>query len=140
MSLAVEILLMIYPAALLLLLVLAAYFIVKHLHDRNMLHRPPDLESGPPDPVQLRGSPRECTQHQQAVTLSFKAYKEQMSPLEEEGGAECVVCLSEFEAENECVALGECLHVLHRCCGEAWLRKKPSCPVCRAPVAFGFRV
>uniref|UniRef100_A0A7N0RDL8 RING-type E3 ubiquitin transferase n=1 Tax=Kalanchoe fedtschenkoi TaxID=63787 RepID=A0A7N0RDL8_KALFE len=134
------------------LVVLAAYFIVKYFHDRNqLLHgypgpdsfgppRVPDLEAGPVH--QLRAPPRQCgatlPDHQVVVVLSYGAYSEMMSS--EEGGArrsacgECVVCLGEFEAEDECVLLGECLHVFHKPCGEAWLGKEPSCPVCRARV------
>ncbi|XP_057800337.1 RING-H2 finger protein ATL51 [Salvia miltiorrhiza] len=49
-------------------------------------------------------------------------------------GAECAVCLSEFE-EEECLRLlPKCSHAFHLPCIDTWLKSHPNCPLCRAAV------
>ncbi|KAJ1286428.1 hypothetical protein BS78_03G351000 [Paspalum vaginatum] len=47
----------------------------------------------------------------------------------------CSVCLSEMAHGEAVRVLAECLHCFHAACVEQWLRKRRTCPICRAPVA-----
>ncbi|KAL7276104.1 hypothetical protein RUND412_000922 [Rhizina undulata] len=47
-------------------------------------------------------------------------------------GDRCLVCLSDYEAGEECRQLTKCLHVFHRDCIDEWLTTgRNSCPLCR---------
>ncbi|XP_024545772.1 RING-H2 finger protein ATL2 [Selaginella moellendorffii] len=50
------------------------------------------------------------------------------------GSSECVVCLGEFEEDDELRILPKCLHAFHLSCIDVWLRSHSNCPLCRAPV------
>ncbi|CAO2186167.1 unnamed protein product [Urochloa humidicola] len=45
---------------------------------------------------------------------------------------ECAVCLSGVEEGETARALPCCTHTFHARCVDAWLRLRPTCPVCRA--------
>jgi hypothetical protein len=45
---------------------------------------------------------------------------------------ECVVCLEELEEGDVVRVLPACRHFFHASCIDAWLRKRSTCPVCRA--------
>lgn len=45
--------------------------------------------------------------------------------------AECAVCLSEFEDDQELRTLPRCNHSFHVDCIDMWLYSHPSCPTCR---------
>jgi len=49
----------------------------------------------------------------------------------EESPRDCVICLGEFK-DNDLGTLPLCSHSFHLECIEAWLRKKPNCPLCRS--------
>ncbi|XP_076885267.1 RING-H2 finger protein ATL52-like [Bidens hawaiensis] len=44
----------------------------------------------------------------------------------------CVVCLGEFEENEEVRIMPECAHVFHVSCIDMWLFSHDSCPLCRA--------
>ena len=46
------------------------------------------------------------------------------------GGAECSICLTEFDAESR-VRLLPCRHVYHQRCIDRWLDRSRKCPSCR---------
>ncbi|CAO2161548.1 unnamed protein product [Urochloa humidicola] len=46
--------------------------------------------------------------------------------------AECAVCLGGVEEGETVRALPCCTHAFHARCIDAWLRLRPTCPVCRA--------
>ena len=56
------------------------------------------------------------------------------------GGAaeECPVCQEGFRA-GQLVTVLPCEHAFHADCAEQWLRRKATCPVCRAGVLRGLR-
>ncbi|KAF7063197.1 hypothetical protein CFC21_069718 [Triticum aestivum] len=43
----------------------------------------------------------------------------------------CAVCLAEYADADELRRLPGCKHVFHRLCVDEWLRRRPSCPLCR---------
>uniref|UniRef100_A0A0D9V7E6 RING-type E3 ubiquitin transferase n=1 Tax=Leersia perrieri TaxID=77586 RepID=A0A0D9V7E6_9ORYZ len=49
----------------------------------------------------------------------------------EDGAAECSICLGEFEEGEKVKPLPRCGHGIHPECVDAWLRSRPSCPLCR---------
>lgn len=46
-------------------------------------------------------------------------------------GADCVICLSEFEGEERVRILPKCNHGFHVKCIDKWLSSHSSCPTCR---------
>ncbi|CAO2197570.1 unnamed protein product [Urochloa humidicola] len=53
---------------------------------------------------------------------------------QEEGGAECAICLGAVQEGEVVRALPACGHVFHVPCVDTWLASSSSCPVCRAEV------
>ncbi|KAL3527592.1 hypothetical protein ACH5RR_012248 [Cinchona calisaya] len=49
-------------------------------------------------------------------------------------GADCSVCLSEFEDDESLRLLPKCSHAFHVACIDTWLRSHKNCPLCRAPI------
>ncbi|KAM3253756.1 hypothetical protein ACQJBY_047698 [Aegilops geniculata] len=43
----------------------------------------------------------------------------------------CAVCLAEYADGDELRLLPSCKHAFHRLCVDEWLRRRPSCPLCR---------
>ncbi|XBH67088.1 hypothetical protein VPH35_095523 [Triticum aestivum] len=43
----------------------------------------------------------------------------------------CAVCLAEYADGDELRRLPGCKHAFHRLCVDEWLRRRPSCPLCR---------
>jgi hypothetical protein len=46
--------------------------------------------------------------------------------------ARCAVCQADYADGDELRLLPECRHAFHRRCVDQWLRRRPTCPVCRA--------
>jgi len=47
-------------------------------------------------------------------------------------GDRCLVCLCDFEKNDECRQLNKCKHVFHKPCIDQWLTTgRNSCPLCR---------
>lgn len=43
----------------------------------------------------------------------------------------CPICLCEYQAKETLRSIPECNHHFHASCIDEWLRKNPTCPVCR---------
>lgn len=48
----------------------------------------------------------------------------------------CVICLEDFKNGQSCQVFPSCNHVFHSNCIGYWLKKSPTCPICRVPVMF----
>ncbi|XP_022980348.1 E3 ubiquitin-protein ligase ATL4-like [Cucurbita maxima] len=48
--------------------------------------------------------------------------------------ADCAVCLSKFEAEDQLRLLPLCCHAFHAQCVDTWLQSNQSCPLCRSAI------
>ena len=51
---------------------------------------------------------------------------------QDESNHECTICLVEFENNDYIRTLPLCSHIFHLVCIDAWLHKKPNCPLCRS--------
>jgi len=51
---------------------------------------------------------------------------------QDESKRECTICLVEFENNDYIRTLPLCSHTFHLVCIDAWLHKKPNCPLCRS--------
>ncbi|VAI26820.1 unnamed protein product [Triticum turgidum subsp. durum] len=47
------------------------------------------------------------------------------------GDTTCAVCLAMYADGDELRRLPGCRHAFHRRCVDEWLRRRPSCPLCR---------
>jgi len=63
-------------------------------------------------------------------TIPFSIYTAKYA--NKESLRNCVICLDEFEDGDHIGTLPLCSHSFHHDCIEAWLRKKPNCPLCRS--------
>ncbi|KFK36405.1 hypothetical protein AALP_AA4G119900 [Arabis alpina] len=52
------------------------------------------------------------------------------------GGAECAVCLCEFEDDETLRLMPPCCHVFHADCVDVWLSDHSTCPLCRADLVL----
>ncbi|KAL7134425.1 hypothetical protein ABFS83_11G026200 [Erythranthe nasuta] len=48
--------------------------------------------------------------------------------------SDCAICLDSFREGDACRNIPVCKHVFHAKCVDRWIRKKPTCPVCRTRV------
>ncbi|KAI3446675.1 hypothetical protein Pfo_003340 [Paulownia fortunei] len=48
--------------------------------------------------------------------------------------SDCAICLDSFEEGDDCRNIPVCKHLFHAKCVDRWIRKKATCPVCRARV------
>ncbi|KAF4677267.1 hypothetical protein FOL47_002506 [Perkinsus chesapeaki] len=46
-------------------------------------------------------------------------------------GEACAICMEEYNIGDKCYKMS-CGHYLHEECGRRWLRRAPTCPICRA--------
>jgi hypothetical protein len=61
-----------------------------------------------------------------------QAAGERAPPEDVTAGTQCAVCLAEYADGDELRRLPGCQHAFHRRCVDDWLRRRPSCPLCRS--------
>ncbi|KAL6177408.1 hypothetical protein ACLB2K_048934 [Fragaria x ananassa] len=49
------------------------------------------------------------------------------------GDNACPICLGEYQARETIRTIPECNHYFHANCVDTWLRRNPTCPLCRNP-------
>ena len=57
-----------------------------------------------------------------------------LEPIEEKSKLEeeiCVICLDNFNQEDDIVGILKCEHLYHRDCIKQWFKKNTTCPICR---------
>ncbi|CAA0820011.1 RING-H2 finger protein ATL56 [Striga hermonthica] len=52
--------------------------------------------------------------------------------------SDCAICLDSFRVGDLCRNVPACKHLFHSKCVDRWIRKNPTCPVCRTRVDLGF--
>ncbi|KAL0316584.1 UNVERIFIED_CONTAM: RING-H2 finger protein ATL56 [Sesamum radiatum] len=77
--------------------------------------------------VSTRGA--EGSLHSQALLPDVK-YSAAAFP----GKSDCAICLDSFQEGDGCRNIPVCNHLFHAKCVDRWIRKKPTCPVCRTRV------
>lgn len=65
-----------------------------------------------------------------AADASIKSLKSKVIDSSDENHGSCRVCLEDFEAGCEQVAM-PCSHIFHKDCIEKWLKASHYCPICR---------
>ncbi|KAM5572167.1 putative RING-H2 finger protein ATL21A [Rosa sericea] len=53
------------------------------------------------------------------------------------GDNTCPICLGEYQAKETIRSIPECNHYFHANCVDKWLRRNPTCPLCRNPPEGG---
>ncbi|KAK6918433.1 Zinc finger, RING-type [Dillenia turbinata] len=66
-----------------------------------------------------------------AAIPTLKFDREAFSSME---GAQCSICLGEYQEKEVLRIMPKCNHNFHLSCIDVWLRKQSTCPVCRLPL------
>lgn len=66
----------------------------------------------------------------ESAIASLPRKKIDLAMLDDEGKAECTICMDDVPVGNEVMSL-PCGHWFHEQCGTAWLKEHDTCPICR---------
>mmetsp|Transcript_55946 Transcript_55946/g.121079 ORF Transcript_55946/g.121079 Transcript_55946/m.121079 type:complete len:216 (-) Transcript_55946:86-733(-) len=99
---------------------------------------PAATQDGQPTYVELPGRPEAYCSVEAAMLMSVLPHERWTFNYVRdadngEGDAECRVCLSDYQPDEEIVRL-PCMHYAHTRCIEEWLVRSPKCPVCRSSI------
>lgn len=65
--------------------------------------------------------------------MKFRPIKKTLGELpEKEHGYSCIICMDEFDDENDEGVLTNCEHFFHEKCLEDWIKVKKKCPICKS--------
>ncbi|GAV71797.1 zf-RING_2 domain-containing protein, partial [Cephalotus follicularis] len=67
-------------------------------------------------------------------TFSSVLSRRQSSAASSVNGADCAVCLSKFESNDQLRLLPLCCHAFHCQCIDTWLASNQTCPLCRSSI------
>ncbi|KAK6938119.1 Zinc finger, RING-type [Dillenia turbinata] len=127
------------------LFLLLSYYaiIIKYRTDRNSRRVNRQIHSDSQDFGDQNENPHDDHDHptwlirtvglQQAIinSIAICKYKKNEGLVE---GAECAVCLGEFQEDEILRLLPKCSHAFHISCIDTWLRSHTNCPLCRAMI------
>ncbi|KAM6600903.1 hypothetical protein CsatA_020512 [Cannabis sativa] len=82
-------------------------------------------------PCVIYGSHNNSTELKQPTCSSPSSSSSSFSCSGENGIDECVICLEDFEKGDSCQVFPVCNHIFHSICIGNWLKKNPTCPLCR---------
>ncbi len=71
--------------------------------------------------------------NQRKDTIKIKTSCVKFSEVKNEDNKKCMVCLLEFDDDDDVQCL-ECKHVFHHKCLDEWVKYKPECPTCRSQI------
>lgn len=107
-------------------------FLLRHLNRRCLRH----LSSSPSVAVAAVSSRRvspEASADSLLDSLPLFAFS---AVTRSSSAADCAVCLSKFEPEDQLRLLPLCCHAFHSVCVDPWLLSNQTCPLCRSPVVI----
>lgn len=140
------------PSILIIVLILAVTFIasvslcllLRHLNRRCLRHLSPSSTSSSSSSTVLpteshRISSRRVAPENPTASLidslplfTFSSVTRRSSP--SSGAADCAVCLSKFEPDDQLRLLPMCCHAFHAVCVDTWLKSSQTCPLCRSSI------
>ncbi|XP_050386585.1 E3 ubiquitin-protein ligase ATL4 [Argentina anserina] len=83
-----------------------------------------------------RVSPAESADPVAALPVfTFSAIKRRRESSAAVVSADCAVCLSKFEHDDQLRLLPLCCHAFHVSCIDTWLHSQQTCPLCRSPIS-----
>ncbi|CAM8929457.1 unnamed protein product [Rhodiola kirilowii] len=101
---------------------------------RNRQEEPRPLQEVHPridleQPEPLTTCPLETVPISSILTIKFKH-----DTYHSTDDAQCSICLGDYQEKEVLRTMPKCGHDFHRSCIDKWLRKHPTCPICRSPL------
>ncbi|KAF4395245.1 hypothetical protein CsatB_007144 [Cannabis sativa] len=115
-------------------------YLLRHLNRRCLRHlQPSSSTSSSAAPVtnldSLRSSRRVSPENPTTALIeSLPLFSFSSLTRRNTSAADCAVCLSKFEADDQLRLLPLCCHAFHSLCVDTWLQSNQSCPLCRSPI------
>ncbi|XP_062098601.1 E3 ubiquitin-protein ligase ATL4 [Humulus lupulus] len=136
------------PSILIIILILAVTFVasvslcflLRHLNRRCLRHLSPSSSTSSSAVVanvdSLRISSRRVSPENPTTALieSLPLFTFSSLTRRNTSAADCAVCLSKFEADDQLRLLPLCCHAFHAFCVDTWLQSNQTCPLCRSQI------
>ncbi|PRQ57073.1 putative transcription factor C2H2 family [Rosa chinensis] len=113
--------------------------ILRCINNRFLRHATPSSgDDAPARASSRRVSPAESAAPDPVAALpvfAFSAIKNRRASSTAVVAADCAVCLSKFEHDDQLRLLPLCCHAFHVSCIDTWLHSQQTCPLCRSPIS-----